>query len=1229
MDTDRNLLFGVLALQADLLDATRFAEACTSWSAHKETPLADLLVERGWLTAEERADVEKLLLRKLKKHGGDAKASLAEVTPETVRHSLAAIADPDVRQSLAGLTTPPLGHILVSTTAYEPGARDRYTLSRLHATGGIGRVWLARDASVGRDVALKELRPERAGNPAVWARFLKEAQVTGQLEHPGIVPVYEVGRRTEDKQPFYTMRFVRGRTLAEASAAYHRRRATGEAGPLELRELLTAFVGVCNAVAYAHSRGVLHRDLKPQNVILGDYGEVIVLDWGLAKLMDRPDDETAPLDLPTDGQAEWTMQGQVLGTPAYMAPEQAEGRLDLLGPASDVHGLGAILYEMLTGQPPFQGDDTTAVLRRVVHDAPPRPRTLAKGMPRALEAVCMKALAKKPAGRYATAKELAADVQRWLAGEPVTAYRDPLLTRAGRWAGRHRPLVSAAAVLLVAGVAGLSAGTVLLDRARADTERQRQEAVRARGKAEAVNRFLVDDLLKQADPNNNPVGDKLTVRELLDKAAGALETSQSLRDNPEVEGALRSAIGNTYWGLGSYQRAKDQLEKAIACQERESDTPVSERIFRKNRLCWAIYKLGSFDETMARQLLAQARAELGPDHEETVYAADTLATITLGNSNESEAFALLRENVAIQQRVLGHDHKLTFRAVLNLADALMSNYTGDDPRKLDEALSVMLSLRNAAARRPNHPESLDSEKALGFLYARRGDFAQAREVLAPLQERLERVMGPDHLNTAYWAENMALAEEGLGRLEAAEKLLLRSHTIRKNSLGDGHGLTRRAACYLGRVCLAQGKQDEAVAWFRKLMGAGVVRTGTGLAMPAEHRTPEPPGLADLGQLGEALSGKGDPGVRRQLLNELKMTVEWLTWQSDWLRRYVDVLRVEAELGDGQMEKDDAIESISGTISALERDQTITPECVDKARACLRRTYEARPAPRVKIVEKQRETIRKLAQQREAQEKEFGPDHRNTLFAGYYVTLAYWSAKQPDKAIPLAEDLLKRFIALDGRSSAMAWTCSYSLAVFYAESGRAAEAVPLLEEAYHQGQPYISWNGAGGSLVYAYAKAGKSAEAIKLIDELLTDGPRRSKLNQTELQYLLVFAGKSLLELREFARAEPIFRENLAMHEKIASAYRVLPWRLARARSFLGAALLGQKKYADAEPLLVAAYEVLRRDEQEIPLGRPEVMPEAIQRLVDLYEATGRKDKAEQYRKELEAAKAASKAAEKQ
>jgi hypothetical protein len=284
MDTDRNLLFGVLALQADLIDAARFAEACSAWTARKDTSLADLLVERGWLTEADRADVEKVLRRKLAKHQGDARSGLAEVTTPEVRQSLLDIRDHDIHLSLAGATTPSFGQAHL-TTSYVPESFGRYTFTRLHATGGIGRVWLARDSSLDRDVALKELRPDQEAPPAVVARFLKEARITGQLEHPGIVPIYEVGHRPGDEAPFYTMRFIRGRTLSTAAANYHRRRVEGEAGDLDLRKLLADFVGVCNTIAYAHNRGVLHRDLKPGNVVLGDYGEVIVLDWGLAKVV--------------------------------------------------------------------------------------------------------------------------------------------------------------------------------------------------------------------------------------------------------------------------------------------------------------------------------------------------------------------------------------------------------------------------------------------------------------------------------------------------------------------------------------------------------------------------------------------------------------------------------------------------------------------------------------------------------------------------------------------------------------------------------------------------------------------------------------------------------------------------------------------------------------------------------------------------------------------------------
>jgi eukaryotic-like serine/threonine-protein kinase len=415
MDTDRNLLFGALALQADLIDSRQFVEGCLLWTSRKRVPLADLMIERGWIKPADRVHVDYLLERRLKKHGGDVRATLASV-PVDVRRSLAALEDADIRRSLADL--PRIGGADSGATVdYVPGLRERYTLTHLHASGGIGRIWVARDGQLGRDVALKELRPERAGNAALLERFLREAQITGQLEHPGVIPVYELSRRSEDDQPFYTMRWIKGRTLTEAVRDYHEGRRLGRADSLKLLSLLNAFVTVCNTVAYAHSRGVIHRDLKGQNVVLGDFGEVVVLDWGLAKLVERAGDEldTPPVifDLPGSGDTDLTVHGQALGTPSYMAPEQAAGRVELIDARTDVYGLGAILYEILTGQPPFTGPEILEVLRRVQEEEPIPPARLNPEVPPALEVVCLRAMAKEPADRYSSASELAQEVQQW------------------------------------------------------------------------------------------------------------------------------------------------------------------------------------------------------------------------------------------------------------------------------------------------------------------------------------------------------------------------------------------------------------------------------------------------------------------------------------------------------------------------------------------------------------------------------------------------------------------------------------------------------------------------------------------------------------------------------------------------------------------------------------------------------------------------------------------------
>jgi serine/threonine-protein kinase len=570
MDTDRNLLFGVLALQADLIDRNQLVEACTAWAARKDVPLAELLIERGWITRADQTDVERLLNRKLNKHGQDVRASLASVLSADVGRSLAAVDDPAIATHATRVSNGVPDSVLIPPV---PLRRERYALLHLHATGGIGRVWLARDEHLGRDVALKELRPERAENPQNWARFLQEARVTGQLEHPGIVPVYELTKRPGSQQPFYTMRFVQGRTLSAAAAAFHQHRGAGKVETLELRALLNAFVGVCNTLAYSHARGVVHRDLKGDNILLGEFGEVLVLDWGLAKVLDQTEDVVPqpPVEVSDDPAWQATLQGQVMGTPAYMAPEQASGQADRIDPRTDVYGLGAILYEILTGQPPFAGSSTIELLRKVQMEEPVPPRQIWAGVPLALEAICLRALVKKPEVRYSSARELAQEVQRWLADEPVHAYAEPWTLQARRWLRRHRPVVAAAGALLVTAVVALAISTVLIGQreraaqdARKQADQQRQQAEQQRDRAdrnlrlarEAVNQTaakMVDNpLLKQANFHH-------LRRELLQAMVPFYEQFVKQQEN---DPDLKAERGRAWQSLAYLRNEMGEKEKA-------------------------------------------------------------------------------------------------------------------------------------------------------------------------------------------------------------------------------------------------------------------------------------------------------------------------------------------------------------------------------------------------------------------------------------------------------------------------------------------------------------------------------------------------------------------------------------------------------------------------------------------------------------------------------------------
>jgi tRNA A-37 threonylcarbamoyl transferase component Bud32 len=475
---DRNLLFGILALQMDFISRDGLVEAMHAWVLDKARPLGHILRNQGRLTPERLQLLEGLVAEHLKAHGGDPQRSLAAVSPlSSVAHDLRSLGDGYLEASLtlAGAARPAGQETTIDRRPDGPGVR--YRILRPHARGGLGEVFVAEDTELHRQVALKEIQAEHAHDPHRRGRFLLEAEITGGLEHPGVVPVYGLGQFT-DGRPFYAMRFVKGDNLKEAIDRFHRAGTAGrDPGErrLELRQLLGRFVDVCQAVAYAHSRGVLHRDLKPGNIMLGKYGETLVVDWGLAKAVGRPEGAGAGEEAtlrPSSGSGEGATQaGSAVGTPAYMSPEQAEGRLDQLGPATDIYGLGATLYALLTGQAPFPGREHGDVLAKVRRGQIIPPRRLQPAVPVALEAICLKAMALRPQDRYATALELAADVEHWLADEPVAAYREPLAARLGRWARRHPARVAAAAAaFLVALLAGGGAWLWAAER-RAETER--------------------------------------------------------------------------------------------------------------------------------------------------------------------------------------------------------------------------------------------------------------------------------------------------------------------------------------------------------------------------------------------------------------------------------------------------------------------------------------------------------------------------------------------------------------------------------------------------------------------------------------------------------------------------------------------------------------------------------------------------------------------------------------
>ncbi len=431
--------------------------------------------------------------------------------PDGTRTNRTHVTPPDEQARLAG----DFGGIAV------PGFEVEAPLG----SGSFGVVYKARQVGLNRTVALKMLLGGPYASPAARARFLLEAEAVAALEHPHIVRVFAVGEHAA--HPYIAMELVPGGTLADRVKA---------GGPLPPGDAAQVVVKLAGAVAHAHSRGVVHRDIKPGNVLLDAAGEPRLTDFGLAKV----------------GRSDLTVTGQVLGTPAYMAPEQAAGKVHEVGTAADVYALGAVLYDLLTGRPPFLGDSAAVTLQKVLTEEPQRPRRLNAAIARDLETVCLKCLEKEPGKRYPTAQALADDLRRWRAGEPITARPAGRPERAWKWVGRNR--LASGAMLAV--VTALSVGTAV---AVWQASRARDEADRA-GRAE---REAEDKAAAEADARRAAAASAAAER-------AAADRSRRLLANRLV------ALADTAWAQNNCRLAREALDQV----------PTGERRWEWHHLRW-------------------------------------------------------------------------------------------------------------------------------------------------------------------------------------------------------------------------------------------------------------------------------------------------------------------------------------------------------------------------------------------------------------------------------------------------------------------------------------------------------------------------------------------------------------------------------------------------------------------------------------------------------------------